>query len=92
MNESLDQQAGHSPAPSTGSRQLAELRQRYVDEQAEARAQRALQPGKALGRDLGGLPLHRVTLMPGVADLNGIGAIDAQVRRAASVVCALRAC
>jgi hypothetical protein len=39
-----------------------------------------------------GLRLHRVTLMPGVADLNGIGAIDAQVRRAASVVCALRAC
>jgi hypothetical protein len=37
-------------------------------------------------------PCMRVTLMPGVADLNGIGRIGARANRAASVVCALRAC
>jgi hypothetical protein len=68
------------------------LRQRYIDEQAEARAQRALQPGKALGRDLGGSP-------PASRYANAWRRRPQRHRgdrraggRAASVVCALRAC
>jgi len=93
MNESLDQQAGHSPAPSTGSRQLGQSCGNATSTSKPKLARNApFSRAKRLAGIAAVSPCMYVTLMPRVADLNGIGAIGARASRAASVVCALRAC
>src|SRR5262249_15198384 len=91
MNESLDQQAGHKPAPSTGSGQVGPSCGSTIEHEPQARAQGTAQPGKAFGRDA--LPLHGGTLTPQVANLNGVaGNCGAPWRRCAAIqrrLCAL---
>ena len=90
MNESLDQQAGHSPEPWTGSRQLG---QSCGSATSTSRPKLARNAPLSRAKHLAGIsaisPCMRVTLMPEVAELNGVGAFGAW---AASVLCARRAC
>jgi hypothetical protein len=68
MNESLDQHAGHSPGPSTGSRQVAQS----SGSARERAAQRAAQSRKPPHRQIAGfhLPMHAGTVARRRTNLN----------------------
>src|SRR5262249_11930691 len=93
MNESLDQQAGHSPAAPTGSRQLGQSCGSAPSTSRPKLARSALfSRAKRLAEISVISPCMCATLIPGVAELNAVAALGAQASRAATVVYALRAC
>src|SRR6516162_8901604 len=71
MNESLDQQTGHRPAPSTGSRQVGQSCGSATSSTSPKLARKALlSRAKRLAGTVS--PCMEDTLTPQVADLNGV--------------------
>src|SRR5262245_6771355 len=79
MNESLDQQAGHRPAPSTGSRQVGHSCGSATSSTSPKLARKALlSRAKRLAGTVS--PCMALTLTPQVANLNGVAGPLAPLR------------
>jgi hypothetical protein len=90
MKESLDQQAGHRPAPWTGSRQVGQSCGSATSTTSPKLARKAL---LSRAKRLAGIvsPCMDLTLTPQVANLNGVAGYGTAARARSDVVCALPA-
>ena len=89
MKESLDQQAGHRPAPWTGSRQVGQSCGSATSATSPKLARKALlSRAKRLAGTVS--PCMDLTLTPQVANLNGVASDGPQLARS-DVVCAIPA-
>ena len=90
MKASLDQQAGHSPAPSTGSRQVGQSCGSATSTTSPKLARKTLlSRAKRLAGTVS--PCMELTLTPQVANLNGVAGDGTAARAPSDVVCALPA-